>query len=108
MRHLASAMVIAIGFGLLSLPGARAQVGNDQPVMPPGHPKQHQDVKPPSPQDGTTRRDQSAQAPQSPSVITPPATGDHSVITPPATGAAKMPVIPPPGTPGGNNDIVPE
>ncbi len=41
-------------------------------------------------------------------VITPPANVDPKIKqTPPATGA-KMPVIPPPGTPGGNPAVNPK
>jgi hypothetical protein len=40
-------------------------------------------------------------------VITPPATGDQSVVPPPRAGGQSMPVIPPPGTPGGNQDVQP-
>jgi hypothetical protein len=79
--------------------------------------RQHQDVVPPSPsQNPDSRRDQSsrdpsgpnqsAQAPQSPSVITPPSTGDKSVITPPTTGVSKTPVITPPGASGNNKDEI--
>jgi hypothetical protein len=110
MRSLMSVAIVAIGASLMSLPAARAQDQNDPSTPPSKHVRQHQDAVP-SPQDrssqeGATRRDQSAQAPKSPAVITPPATGDKSVITPPDTGAAKTPVIPPPGTPGNNNNDV--
>ena len=109
MRSFASVVVIAVGAGIVSLPLAWAQDQSDQSPAPQGHVQQHQEAKPtPQDQNSATRRDQSAQAPQSPAVITPPTTDDKSVITPPATGAAKTPVIPPPGTPGGNNEVVPK
>lgn len=42
-------------------------------------------------------------------VIEPPAVGDRGVLKPPATGAEMpMPVIPPPGTPGGNPTVQPK
>jgi hypothetical protein len=107
MRNFATVLVVAVGTGILSLPIAWAQDESQQPAAPQVAPRQHQDVIPP-PGDSTTRRDQSAETSQPPGVIAPPATGDHSVITPPATGAAKTPVIPPPGTPGGNNDVEPK
>jgi hypothetical protein len=107
MRQVASVLAVAIAAGILSLPVARAQNESDPSTPPPpGKVQQHQDATP-APRDSTTRRDQSAQAPQSPAVIVPPATGDHSVITPPATGDVKTPVIPPPGTRGGNGDVQP-
>lgn len=42
-------------------------------------------------------------------VIQPPATGDRGVVKPPETGSAMpMPVIPPPGSPGGNQSVQPK
>jgi len=42
-------------------------------------------------------------------VIHPPATGDKGVVTPPDTSQSMpMPVIPPPGTPGGNPSVQPK
>lgn len=114
MRSLASVLIIAVSAGIVSLPMAYAQDQSDSSASsaPDGKVQQHQEAKPvprdQQNQDNTTRRDQSAQAPQSPAVITPPATDDKSVIVPPATGAAKTPVIPPPGTPGGNNEVEPK
>jgi hypothetical protein len=119
MRPVMSAFLIAIAAGALAVPAAFAQNDSDSQSLttPDGHPKQHQDVKP-MPQDPASKGDaakpdqsapnQSALAPQSSAVITPPTTGDQSVITPPNQGAAKMPVIPPPGTPGDNNNVVPK
>jgi hypothetical protein len=105
MRNFATAVMIAIGAGMLVLPVARAQDQDSQQAIPKGQVKQHQEAAPaPQDQDSATRRDQSA---QTPAVITPPATGDRSVITPPETGDVKTPVIPPPGTPGGNKDVQP-
>lgn len=44
---------------------------------------------------------------QSGGVICPPATGDPDVKAPPPN-AGKMPVIPPPGSPGGNPNVQPK
>jgi hypothetical protein len=41
-------------------------------------------------------------------VIQPPPTGDQGVIAPPDQGAGRTPVIPPPGTPGGNPSVQPK
>ncbi|HVA12415.1 MAG TPA: hypothetical protein VNF99_04125 [Stellaceae bacterium] len=106
MRNLASALMIVVGAGILSLPTVRAQDESDRPVTPQTQPQQHQEATP-SPGDTTTRRDQAAQAPLSSPVVRPPATGDRNVIVPPATGDAKTPVIPPPGTPGSNGNVHP-
>ncbi len=42
-------------------------------------------------------------------VIRPPVTGDKGVVTPPDKGKAMpMPVIPPPGSPGGDQNVQPK
>ena len=41
-------------------------------------------------------------------VMQPPATGDQGVVPPPKAGPQSTPVIPPPGTAGGNQDIQPK
>jgi hypothetical protein len=41
-------------------------------------------------------------------VIKPPLTRDQDVIPPPSTGKQSTPVIPPPGTPGGNQNVQPK
>ena len=46
---------------------------------------------------------------QSDGVIHPPVTGDQGVVQPPETSQSMpMPVIPPPGTPGGNPNVNPK
>jgi hypothetical protein len=41
-------------------------------------------------------------------VIEPPANGDRNVLPAPNEGSSAMPVIPPPGTPGGNQRVQPK
>lgn len=41
-------------------------------------------------------------------VVKPPATGDKSVVPPPNVGGQSTPVIPPPGTPGGTQNVQPK
>ena len=41
-------------------------------------------------------------------VLQPPETGDQGVVPPPNEGSSRTPVIPPPGTPGGKQDIRPK
>jgi hypothetical protein len=41
-------------------------------------------------------------------VMQPPATGDQGVVAPPRAGSQSTPVIPPPGTPGGNQEVQPK
>jgi hypothetical protein len=109
MRNIASILVVAAAASIVTLPLAHAADPSDSSQSSQNHVQQHQDAVPPSPSlNPESRRDQSAQAPQSPAVITPPSTGDKSVITPPSTGAAKTPVITPPGTTGNKDEILPK
>jgi hypothetical protein len=41
-------------------------------------------------------------------VIYPPPTGDRGVVSPPNQRTSRTPVIPPPGTPGGNPEVQPK
>ncbi len=41
-------------------------------------------------------------------VIRPPPTRDPGVVSPPNQGVSRTPVIPPPGSPGGNPEIQPK
>ncbi|HJT09065.1 MAG TPA: hypothetical protein VJ747_19185 [Stellaceae bacterium] len=41
-------------------------------------------------------------------VVRPPSTGDQGVVAPPKAGPQSTPVIPPPGTPGGNQEVQPK
>ena len=41
-------------------------------------------------------------------VLTPPPSADRGVVKPPSEGTGSMPVIPPPGTPGGNPSVKPK
>jgi hypothetical protein len=112
MRHIVRILVVVAGASFASMPLVHAAEPSDSAVDSQGHVRQHQDAVPPSAtQNRNSRGDQttsgqSAQAPQSPAVITPPATGDKSVITPPATGESKTPVITPPGTSPNNKDEI--
>jgi hypothetical protein len=105
MRNIANILVIAAAASILTLPLARAADQGDSSTSSQGHVQQHQQAVPQ--QNSDSRRDQSAEAPQSPAIIQPPDTGDKSVIKPPTAGA-KMPVIKPPGSPGNNDDIKPQ
>jgi hypothetical protein len=113
MRHIATILAVAAAASIMSLPLARAADKGDSSTSSQDHVQQHQEVVPQAPAQkpesrDQSARDQSAQAPQSPAVITPPSTGDKSVITPPANGGANMPVIKPPGTSGNKDEIRPK
>jgi hypothetical protein len=113
MRKIAGILVVTAAIGFSAAPLVRAQSTNDSSTSSQqGQLQQHQEAVPSSPaqkdqkDSDQSKRDQSAAAPQSPAVITPPTTGDKSVITPPATGASKMPVIKPPGSTGNKDDEI--
>jgi hypothetical protein len=108
MRNIANILVVAAAASILTLPLAHAADQSDSSTSSQDHVQQHQDAVPQPPAQKPESRDQSAQAPQSPAVITPPSTGDKSVITPPANGAANMPIIKPPGTSGNKDEIQPK
>ncbi len=77
------------------------------PTMPssPGHPANPAvpDTLPP----GTPDMPGSSSG-QPEGVIPPPHTGDPNVLTPPDQGTGTMPVVPAPGTPGGNPNVQPQ
>jgi hypothetical protein len=89
--------------------GAVAASGDDlaPPSLPPG---QGQPAVPPAPD--LKAPDQSGalsdKLSRSRGVIAPPAVQDKNVMMPPNADKAKMPVIPPPGTPGGDQKVVPK
>jgi hypothetical protein len=86
----------------LGLSGAWGQ--SDQPLSP--APPEVQGEPPASDGAGSL----SEQLERSEGVITPPASGtDPGIVQPmPDTGESNMPVIPPPGTPGGDPNIRPQ
>jgi hypothetical protein len=102
--------------------GAAMTVGSAASQTPrpqtPSAPEQRQvpsarpdDSTGPSPQQGTSTAPSgslSDELSRTGSVMQPPATGDQGVVPPPKTGSQSTPVIPPPGTPGGNQDIQPK
>ena len=85
--------------GMLALPAAAQKV--DTPTLEHRRPPARPDARPASPNTGETLSDRLK---RSDGVIAPPETGtpDMRVDPPAGPGAGgQMPVIPPPGTPGG-------
>ena len=109
MRTQNVAVVVAT-VAALSIPTAQAQF--DRPVAPPAL---SQPLKPCAPSVGdnaasnetTVSRTLSDQLSQSKGVICPPAGIDPGISVPPS-GGGRTPVIPPPGTPGGDPSIQPK
>lgn len=81
-----------------------AQDGPAQGGKAPSASGQPQETTPSSPDAGSL----SHQLSRSQGVLQPPPTGDKNTVTPPTTGAGRTPVIPPPGTPGGNPQVQPK
>jgi hypothetical protein len=104
---------LAVTVATLSIPAARAQL--ERPVAPPAlsQPSNPRDCPPgvgnsaPSSNETTGSRTLSDQLSQSKGVICPPTGVDPGISVPP-TGGGRTPVIPPPGTPGGDPRIQPK
>jgi hypothetical protein len=108
MRTQNVAVVVAT-VAALSIPTAQAQL--DRPVAPPAL---SQPLKPCPPSVGNNASNEttgsstlSDQLSQSKGVICPPAGIDPGISVPPS-GGGRTPVIPPPGTPGGDPSIQPK
>jgi hypothetical protein len=95
---------------MASVPLALAQ--SQQPAPPLTAPSQGPDCRranglPPKPGDTTGSATLSEELARSKGVICPPGGIDPGISIPPVGGGV-MPVIPPPGTPGGDPNLVPK
>ena len=97
--RLAAALLLA--WGGLGAHQARARADQGQPAAPPA-----------ARDDAPTGPSLSERLDRSKGVIVPPASTantDPGIVKPaPSTGAGSMPVIPPPGTPGGDPNVQPK
>ena len=91
----------AVAAGCEDLAPPSLPPGQGQPAVPaiPQMPERK------APDQGETLGDQLS---RSHGVIIPPPVQDNNVMTPPNVDEAKTPVIPPPGTPGGDQKVVPK
>jgi hypothetical protein len=104
---------IVVTLATLSIPTAQAQL--DRPVAPPAlsQPSFPRDCPPsvgnngPTSTETTGSRTLSDQLSESKGVICPPAGIDPGISVPPI-GGGRTPVIPPPGSPGGDPNIQPK
>jgi hypothetical protein len=108
---------LAAGGALLAVSAMLPVLAQDQgtvPATPPPAgtleaPPEQLEAAPPVGTSGTSSGTLSEQLDRSQGVITPPEGVDPGLVqTPPNQGATTMPVIPPPGTPGGNPNIQPK
>ena len=93
---------------LFTLPAVQAQP--QSPLSTPGPNSCPADVTPPAlpPNETSGSRTLSEQLAESKGVICPPAGVAPGLTTTPPTTDRKMPVIPPPGSPGGDPSVVPK
>ena len=102
-----AAAIVTVATGSM----ATAQVQGEQPKPPVTSPPAHDDCSAgpnaPRPDETTGSKSLSERLSESKGVICPPAGVDSGVAVPPITGG-RMPVIPPPGTPGGDPHIQPK
>lgn len=107
---LAGALILS---GIGAVATARAQINDVTPVPPLlAQPREPSDQSPssnppgqPSIPPGTTL---GGALSESKGVIPPPRTGDRNALPPPNADVSRTPVIPPPGSPGGNPNIQPK
>jgi hypothetical protein len=97
----------------LALSASIAQAQSERPAPPTASPPTPGECAPgldnprPGGNETTGSRPLSDRLAQSKGVICPPAGVDPGIAVPPV-GGGRMPVIPPPGTPGGDPGIVPK
>jgi hypothetical protein len=98
---LVMAALIGGATGVLAQSGANDTLPRDQP----------QQATPITPGNGArpdSGTDLSRKLAHSRGVIAPPKTNDSAVKVPPNDEESSMPVVPPPGTPGGRQDVQPK
>jgi hypothetical protein len=100
--------LLYIGAGLLVAVPALAQ--NPQPTNPssPTHPVGPPNAASPPPEKIAPPVVPSAPLARHNGIITPPKVDPGMRVRPPVTGQRTMPVIPPPGTKGGNPAVIPK
>jgi hypothetical protein len=99
--------VLFVGlFGLSLAPAAVAQPSAQQPSAPP--PSQPTPPQTPNSPPEVIAPKSDATGKSSASVIAPPNVDPGMSVKPPANAAKSMIVVPPPGSPGGNPDVVPK
>jgi hypothetical protein len=105
MPRLIAVLMAALAFGVL--PSAALAVEDNAPAMPIASPESGQ---PSEPVPGIDKNESlSEQLAEDKGVIKPPPTGDSEIhTTAPNPNPGTMPVIPPPGTPGGDQSVQPK
>jgi hypothetical protein len=113
-RTLLMMAAVTLGVAMTISPPAWSQAPRSQAPQPVPEERQSPSARPgdtTGPQQGTSTAPSgslSDELSRSGGVVQPPATGDQGVVPPPKAGHQSTPVIPPPGTPGGNQEIQPK
>jgi hypothetical protein len=102
-------LIVTVGAVVATAPldFAQSQVSSPPAGAPLQTPECRQRGAGPAPGETTGSATLSDQLSQSKGIICPPAGVDPGIAAPPV-GGGRMPVIPPPGTPGGDPSIVPK
>lgn len=95
------ALVAAIGSAAAQTSPPDALANPTAPVGPPGATSPPEQIAPPA-------GSMSDRLSQQRGTITPPSVDPGMTVAPAPSGRATMPVIPPPGSPGGNQSVVPK
>lgn len=96
-----AALIVAAAPALAQNPQSTAPTNPTVPVAPPNN------ASPPPEKIAPPQGGLSDRLSQQKGMITPPNVDPGMTVTPPRNSGATTPVIPPPGTPGGNKSIVP-
>jgi hypothetical protein len=104
-------MTRTLSLSALVLIAAPAMAQNPQPASPANPTVQvapPNAASPPPEKIAPANRDMSSRLSQQKGMINPPNVDPGMTVSPPAHGAGVTPVIPPPGSPGGNPSVVPK
>ena len=111
-RHSSALAMLAFALaGAFVLWIAASSLSRAQPTAPSAAPTlqaPNPDAAKPSPTLPSTGETLSERLDRSDGVIRPPSVGDSEIRVPPKENTGTMPVIPPPGTPGGSQSVQPK
>jgi hypothetical protein len=101
-------MIGFFGAALATGPAGSQSFNAPAPSPQQTNPSRPNIIPPPPRQQQSRNPSQGNDLSRSGGVIAPPSTGNEDVVPPPSDGAPATPVIPPPGTRGGNQNVEPK
>jgi hypothetical protein len=109
MKHMFLALMLGVATtpAWAQTPPTAAPTAPSPPVAPGSPAVPPEKIVPPT-GSGATGRTMSDQLSKDRGTVTPPSNVDPSMAVHPGTHGSTMPVIPPPGSPGGNPAVVPK